>query len=235
MFLTHQIPDTRFQPQMEKHMRIINALLLSGLAGTLVIASASSVLSEKTFIETFQIGDQARNLYREESQKLPPQYCVGYGNLDAPIKIVEFFSFLCPHSIKLFRNEFAAIKKNLIETGKVYYEFHPIPHDLTTAQAMICLEQLEATEKLLFLERMIEESRDSSLMAKHMMAMMNSFKKPVPLLDNHNFLQDHKIFEEIYHFLKQKKILAVPTVEINGQLFDSEIPDYRFIASCIKN
>jgi Thioredoxin len=170
-------------------------------------------------------------------EKLDPQYLVKYGDENAPLKIVEFFSFQCPHCIKIFREDFDRIKREFIDTGKIYFEFHPVPNDLSTLQALICFESLDEKEKRLFLEVILEEviPFDSALTVKLMMAAMNVFKKPLPALGDLDFLNDHDVFQKSHHFLAQEKINAVPTVEINGLLFANEIPNYQFIKLFVKD
>jgi len=82
------------------------------------------------------------------------------------------------------------------------------------------------------LEALLEEAvpDDPELMGKLMMAAMNVLKKPVPQLDDKNFIQEHPLVETIFVFLKQEKILAVPSVEVNGSLFPDEIPTYQFVS-----
>jgi len=168
--------------------------------------------------------------------KLNTRYCIQYGNPDAQLKVIEFFSFQCPHCVKLFNDDFFKIKKELIDTEQVSFTFHPVPQDLSTVQALICMECLSEIEKQLFLEAMFEESvpSDQELMAKLMMTAMNVFKKPIAQLEDKTFIQNHAAFDEVFQFLKQKKVLAVPTVEINGSLFPAEVPSFQFIQSFLK-
>jgi hypothetical protein len=170
-------------------------------------------------------------------QKLGSQYCISFGNESAPIKIVEFFSFQCPHCIRLFKEDFKKIKQDFIRTGKISFKFHPVPADFNSAQAMICLEKLTEFEKCIFLEEIFEEvdTPDSDLMAKLMMTAMKVFNKPIPSLEDEEFVQNHPVLKEIHQFLIQEKIYAVPTLEINGHLFAHEIPTYQFIKSLIKD
>lgn len=172
---------------------------------------------------------------KEKWEKLEKIYCIAYGNPQAPVHVIEFFSFQCPHCIQLFRSDFEMIKKELIDTGKIYFEFHPIPQDLPTAQAMICFENLTEGEKQLFLEVIFEEATptDPDLMAELMKAAMRVFEKPIVQLADSAYLEKHKVFEKIFRFIKQEKVLAVPTVEVNGRLFAEEIPDYQFIHSFV--
>lgn len=173
---------------------------------------------------------------QEKFQKLSGKYCIEYGNRDAPVHITEFFSFQCAYCIQLFRNDFEKIKEEWIDTGKVHFTFHPVPMDLTTFRALICMERLEEKEKRLFLEVIFEEAepQDAELMAKFMMTAMNVFEKPVDLTDQ-EFLHKHPIFHELLPFIQQEKVLAVPAVEINNRLFAKEIPSHSFIKAFIED
>jgi len=173
-----------------------------------------------------------REQFEPSFQKLDEKYCVSYGDKSAPLKIVEFFSFQCPYCVRLFREDFPHIK-SLIDRGEVFFQFHPVPQDLATIQAMICFEKLKEVERRLFLEALFEESvpSDPELMTKLMIAAMNVLNKPIPELSDSSFIQEHPIVETVYQFLKQEKILAVPSLEVNGTLFPEEIPSYQFINS----
>lgn len=179
--------------------------------------------------------DQKKPISESVFQRLDSQYCIHYGNEKAPFKIVEYFSFQCPHCIKLFREDFVQIKEKLIDTGIISFEFHPVPLDLPTVQAMVCFEKLEEYEKRLFLEVIFEEAipGDTDLMPKLMMAAMNVFNKPIPQLNDKDFIQGQQVFEEIYRFIKQEHVLAVPTVEINGRIFADKVPEFTFIKAFI--
>jgi hypothetical protein len=180
--------------------------------------------------------NQAVEISSETFQKLGSEYCISYGNPSAPVNVVEFFSFQCPHCVRLFRDEIHLIKEEMINTGKLHLAFHPVPQDLSTVQALVCLEKLSPKEKQLFLEVILEEAEpgDPELMTKLMMAAMNVFKKPIPELGNEIYLQEHPVFEKVYQFLKQGKIFAVPTAEVNGRLF-SEVPDFQFLNAFCKD
>lgn len=218
-------------------MRILSSLLLIGILAGATMAFVPSLIPEKPKSKVPQFELRKYRLVQDEFKKLGTSYCISYGNENAPIKIIEFFSFQCPYCIKLFKDEFETIKQKLIDTGKVNFVFHPVPQDLPTVQALICLEKLEEQEKRLFLEVLFEEAvpSDPELMSKLMMTAMDVFKKPIPQLDDHDFIQENKVFGEVYNFLKQEKILAVPTVEINGRLYASDVPDYQFIKSFIED
>ena len=51
----------------------------------------------------------------------------GVGDPNAPIKIQEFFSLTCNHCADFHKGTYQDIKKNLIDTGKVYFVYEEFP------------------------------------------------------------------------------------------------------------
>lgn len=90
-------------------------------------------------------------------EKLPALYLIQYGSSQAPLRIIQYFSFTCPHCIALFRKQFQQIKEDYIETERISWVFHPVPMDLLTVQGMDCLSKLSEREKKIFLEAILEE------------------------------------------------------------------------------
>jgi hypothetical protein len=170
-------------------------------------------------------------------EKLSEKYLVSYGNPNAPVKIVEYFSFQCPHCLALFRKDFKKIEEKYIDTQKVYWVFHPIPSDLTTVQGMVCLANLNELQKKLYLETMLEEAElnQPQVTALIMIKVMEIFKMPISNLNDENFLQKTDAFLDAFDFLVQdEKILAVPTIEVDSKLFKNEVPDFEFVQSIVK-
>lgn len=59
------------------------------------------------------------------SAKTYPTY--GMGDPNAPVKIKEFASLSCSHCADFHNNTLSEVKKELIDTGKVYFEFVNFP------------------------------------------------------------------------------------------------------------
>ncbi|QCE33887.1 thiol:disulfide interchange protein [Acetobacteraceae bacterium] len=51
------------------------------------------------------------------------------GNPKAPVVVQEWFSLTCTHCAHFALNEFPKIQKQLIDSGKIRYEFHDFPMD----------------------------------------------------------------------------------------------------------
>jgi protein-disulfide isomerase len=169
-------------------------------------------------------------------EKLDKAYLISYGNPTAAIKITEYFSFMCPHCISLFKEDFKEIKAQYINNDKIAFTFHPLPVDIVTVSAMECLEKLNDSEKRTFLEVFFEEGEinEPDMTIALMKKAMELFGKPIPELNNKEFLQNSKAFFNAFEFLKQEeKIETVPAVEINGRLFPKDVPDLSFLKQAL--
>jgi len=51
------------------------------------------------------------------------------GDPDAPIKIIEYASFTCPHCANFHSDVWPELKANYIDTGKVHFIFRPVYFD----------------------------------------------------------------------------------------------------------
>ncbi len=51
------------------------------------------------------------------------------GDPNAPIKIVEYASFTCPHCANFHSDVWPELKANFVDTGKVYFTFRPVYFD----------------------------------------------------------------------------------------------------------
>lgn len=164
-------------------------------------------------------------------ERIEETYCIPYGNPTAPLKIREYYSFSCPKCLDLYQKEFTKIKSEYIDTGKVYWIFHPDPVDLSTLKAMDCLSRLDSKQKRLFFESLFEAMRPSTLhkAPKLMKKAMEYFKKPISKLEELKYLETTLAFQAAFEFLKQNPpIHAVPTIEIEGEIFE-EMPTLAFI------
>jgi len=164
-------------------------------------------------------------------ENLDARYCITYGDPTAKIQITEYFSFSCPQCIRLFNRDFSEIKKKHIATGKVYWTFHPIPMDIPTVQAMVCLEKLNPKQKRIFFEALFSESQNvtAQQMAILMQRGMEILGYPLPDLDKQDFLKQTEAFHSSFAYISQEDPVAeVPTFEVNGDL-QSALPERKIV------
>lgn len=64
------------------------------------------------------------------------------GKPGAKVHVVEYFSLTCTHCAEFQKETFPKIKKNLIDTGKVFYEWHDFPLDKVALLAAVIARAL---------------------------------------------------------------------------------------------
>lgn len=165
-------------------------------------------------------------------EDLGKKYQVSFGDPNAEIKITEYFSFSCPHCTSLFKKDFPSIQSDFLDTKKASWVFHPVPMDLLTVQAMVCLEQLSNEEKKVFLEAILSEGDgvDPNTVVILMKKAMEYLGKVPPKIDHMQFLEGTDAFQNSFLFITQEDIVqAVPCVRFNGELFRRDFPTKEFI------
>lgn len=170
-------------------------------------------------------------------EKLKESYLVSYGTSEAKTQFVQYFSFMCPYCLELYKRDFETIKLKYIETDDVSYTFHPVPKDILTVCAMDCLEKLNAVQKKAFLEVMLEEIdlEDTDYSIGLMKQAMEILGAPIPKLNEKGYLQETKAFKDAFLFLSQNEtIMAVPAIEVDGKLYPKDVPDASFLEKVIK-
>lgn len=76
------------------------------------------------------------------------------GNPDAPVKVKEYASLSCSHCAEFHKNTFPQVKKELIDTGKVYFEFVHFPLNapaMDGALVALCMPEARYHQFLSFL------------------------------------------------------------------------------------
>ncbi len=61
--------------------------------------------------------------------EVPPPGDFSIGDANAPVKIVEYASFTCPHCAHFHETVWADLKKNYIDTGKVHFTLREVYFD----------------------------------------------------------------------------------------------------------
>lgn len=75
----------------------------------------------------------------EEAAALTPRTM---GNADAKVRVLEFFSLTCTHCAAFQRETFPKVKADLIDTGKVLYEWRDFPLDAVAMAAALVARAL---------------------------------------------------------------------------------------------
>lgn len=70
----------------------------------------------------------------------------GVGDVNAPIKIIEYASLTCSHCAHFHNDVYPALKAKYIDTGKVYFEFREFPLNDPALKATIAARCLPAAQ-----------------------------------------------------------------------------------------
>jgi protein-disulfide isomerase len=78
-------------------------------------------------------------------------YEIRFGKPDAPIKLVEYMSLTCSHCKEFHDGVFYNLKRDFIDTGKVYMRVRHFPLNGTAVKAVMILDCVKPDDKLAFM------------------------------------------------------------------------------------
>lgn len=159
------------------------------------------------------------------------------GKSDAPIKIIEFGDYRCPHC-KLFHDEFyPKLKKDYIDTGKVQFTFasfqfmDPDPLSPAMAAKSIIAQKPEAFWK--FYDAVYMNQTELMQQPEASKFLVDLIRKNIPEVNADQVakdLKEGKYKNEVIadnQYAQSLGLQGVPAVYINGKLAtDQEISSY---------
>lgn len=101
-----------------------NALILLPMAA--VGAGAGYVWTRSQGAPALPAGFDMSANAQESTIEIPE---MTMGDPDAPVKIVEYASFTCPHCANFHRDTFKPLKEQFIETGQVHFTYREVYFD----------------------------------------------------------------------------------------------------------
>lgn len=117
----------QIQNLFKKTILALIAMLVIGSVGySVVISSPSEVQAKESESKTTAELAATEALDTPEGNLLPTMIL---GDPDAPVTVVEYASFTCPHCARFHQNTMPAIKAAYIATGKVKFIFREYPFD----------------------------------------------------------------------------------------------------------
>ena len=144
------------------------------------------------------------------------------GALDAPVTIVEYASFTCPHCAHFATTTYPELKKRFIDTGKVRFIYRDFPLDqLAAAGAM--LAQCAPQEKYFDVVEALFQQQQKWVVNKPLPALLAIAKQAgftqqsfEACLSNQKMLGDIEKVRETAS--KQFGVNSTPTFFINGKI-----------------
>ena len=181
-----------------------NFLLLSAGVVMLGVASASGAHAN---------GDHAH--YVEGDMAL--------GDPEAPVKIIEFASMTCPHCASFHNTTFPALKRDYIDTGKVYFVFREFPLDRHALQASMLARCAGESRFFGFIEVLFDQQPSWSRSNDPTKALARIGK--LGGVGSKAFdacMADQKLQEQIlltrYNASNKYEIQSTPSFVVNGQV-----------------
>lgn len=168
----------------------------------------------------------------EGFSRLDEKYCVSYGDIKAPLHVIQYYSFQCPHCLELFKDDFNAIQEKYIAKGEIFWIFHPAPMDLLTLHGMHCISHLSQKEGKVFLGAVLTETDigDFDYSYKILVKAMEVLGHAGGAVKDPEDLKKTKTFQDATDFvLQEEKLTEVPYLEINGVHYPNQVPDLKFI------
>lgn len=155
------------------------------------------------------------------------------GDPDAPVVIIEYASMTCPHCASFHQNAFPELRREYIDTGKVYHIFREFPLDpLATAAFMLgrCLDDNRyfAFISALFARQQTWAGSDNPEEALFQMARQAGFSRESfnecltnqEILDGVNWVKDRAA--------ERFDVRSTPTFFINGEIVRGALPFSEF-------
>jgi protein-disulfide isomerase len=195
-------------------------------ASTSDAAKKSEVDSYEEYLKDiadFEKSDKFNPKLLEESLPLD----MNLGDVNAPIKLVEYASLSCIHCKQFHQEVFYNLKKNYIDTGKVYFKYRHYPLNAPAVKAALIKGCLAEDQQLAFLGAMFESQAQwaYSKSEADLKDKLKTISKVAGLTDekfeqcyNDTAAQDG-IIANMKRAFDELRITATPTIFINGKRY----------------
>jgi protein-disulfide isomerase len=152
----------------------------------------------------------------------------GLGDVNAPVKIVEYMSMTCPHCAHFHNTTFDEIKKKYIDTGKVYFVIREFPFDPRAAAAFMLArcapeQQYYPFVAMLFKQQQSWATAQDARAALLQMSKMAGFSQETfeACLTNQKLLDD--VNATMQRGATEFGVNSTPTFIINGKRYAGDM------------
>jgi len=151
------------------------------------------------------------------------------GDPDAPLTVIEYASFTCPHCASFHENTYGDLKKNYIDTGKIKFVFREIYFDKYGIWASM-IARCAGPKKFFGLTHMLLSSQRTWARAGDDLAIVNELSKIARLagLEEEQIqscLRDGDKIKALVAWYKDNAtadgVRSTPSFMIDGQLYSN--------------
>ena len=154
---------------------------------------------------------------------------ISEGDINAKIKIIVYESLTCSHCADFHKNVYPKLKKEFIETGRVFIEYRNFPLNLAALNAakIAHCKNNGKTEVLHFLFQNYDNWVNGSTVEELNNNLNILIKKQYLNIDFDKCLENKKIenfiLEDRIEAVKKFEINATPTIIVNNEKFQKSL------------
>lgn len=101
--------------------------LIAGIAALAVVGGAFWMTREAALPPTLSMAAAAQEATSSSEAAVVPDMVIGQA--DAPVEVIEYASYTCPHCANFHEDAWAKLKANYIDTGKVRFVYREVYFD----------------------------------------------------------------------------------------------------------
>lgn len=101
------------------------SLVLAGVAAA-ILAAGAFWATRPTTPPAFSLAAEAQEATAEQIAMVPD---MALGAADAPVTVIEYASFTCPHCASFHQSAFKQLKENYIDPGKIHFIYREVYFD----------------------------------------------------------------------------------------------------------
>ena len=150
------------------------------------------------------------------------------GNIEAPIKMVEFASMTCGSCAKFHNDVFPSIKKDFIDSGKVFFTYKDFPLDKFALKASVIARCSGDAKFFNFLSVIYNKQKDWTRTQDPFKSLLKIAKlgglknDEIKVCVGNKSIEDG-ILKDRLNSSKKFDITATPTIYFNGKKYDGDL------------
>ncbi|MDJ0930297.1 MAG: DsbA family protein [Breoghania sp.] len=185
---------------------------------------AAAVGAAAAFAPAFAMPALAESYSPMGLMKPGPLQDMSLGKPDAPVSVIEYASLTCSHCAHFEETGFRHLKKEYIDTGKVYYIFRELPLD-NLAFAASMLIRCSSTGNFFDINKLFFDKQRQWAFTKDPLGNLKAMAKQIGFTDKtfEECLKNQEILDGVSasreRANKEFGVNATPTFFINGEKY----------------
>lgn len=210
--------------------RVIAIAVAAVLAVALLGYGAYRIFGQRGEAPTGAIVTTADKTAFEKELAVPgPLGEMTLGDKSAPVTVYEYASMTCTHCAEFAKDTFPEVKKNFVDTGKVYYVFREFPFD-PVATAAFMLARCAGPERYFGFIEVLFRSQEQWAFVETPMEALKKLARQGGFSDEKfdACMKDQAVFDHVktvaQRAAQQFGVRSTPTFFVNGEKVEGAIP-----------